>query len=146
MKTLAFLRCAASAFAAAALVSLSTAHAAGAPENLARPVIVGQDGADAAACGVTGEVRGLREEGGLRLSVLAGPDAAAPEIDRLNNGAAVLLCDSSRDGRWSGIVYPATGQTLADCGVATPVSRKSPYRGPCRSGWVATTFVVATTG
>ena len=94
----------------------------------------------------TVRARRWRGDGDVRLSVLAGPNSAAVEIDRLRNGTPVILCDSSRDGKWSGIVYPAAGQTIADCGTSTPVAKPSPYRGPCRSGWVASTFVVATAG
>ncbi len=141
---------AATALAMAALIalstiSLSTAQAA-APASAAKPVIVGLDGPKVAACASQGEVRGLATEGDMRLSVLAGPAASALEIDQLRNGAPLILCDSSRDGKWSGIVYPAAGQTLADCGLSSPVAKSGPYRGPCRSGWVTSTFVVATAG
>lgn len=130
---------------AAGLLSLAPALAA-APQKFEKPVIVGLDGAEFDACAAIGEVRGLTGDGDVRLSVLAGPNSAAVEIDRLRNGTPVILCDSSRDGKWSGIVYPAAGQTIADCGTSTPVAKPSPYRGPCRSGWVASTFVVATAG
>lgn len=136
---------AATALAMAALVPLSTAHAA-APAAAAKPVIVGLDGPKVAACASQGEVRGLATEGDLRLSVLAGPSATALEIDQLRNGAPLILCDSSRDGKWSGIVYPTNGQTLADCGLSSPVTKSGPYRGACRSGWVTSTFVVVTAG
>lgn len=136
---------AATALAMAALVSLSTAQAA-APASAAKSVVVGLDGPKVAACASQGEVRGLATEGDMRLSVLAGPAASALEIDQLRNGAPLILCDSSRDGKWSGIVYPAAGQALADCGLSSPVAKSSPYRGPCRSGWVTSTFVVVTAG
>lgn len=140
-----FRRACAASLVAVALVSSFSAVAA-APAQFARPVMVGIDGPDQSACSGQGEVRGLGAEGDQRLSVLAGPHAAAVETDRLRNGAAIILCDSSRDGKWSGIVYPAPGQALADCALAGPVARPTPYRGPCRSGWVASTFVVVTAG
>ena len=130
---------------AAGMLSVSPVYAA-APQKFEKPVIVGLDGAEFDACAAIGEVRGLTGDGDVRLSVLAGPHNSAVEIDRLRNGAPVILCDSSRDGKWSGIVYPAAGQALADCGTSSPVAKPSPYRGPCRSGWVASTFVVATAG
>ena len=136
---------AAIAIAMAALFPLVSAQAA-APSQATKPVIVGLDGPKAAACASLGEVRGLAAEGDLRLSVLDGPSATAVEIDQLRNGAPLILCDSSRDGKWSGIVYPTNGQTLNDCGLSSPVSKSGPYRGSCRSGWVASTFVVVTAG
>ena len=136
---------AAIALAMAALVPLASVQAA-APAQAGKPVIVGLDGPKVAACASLGEVRGLAAEGDLRLSVLVSPSATAVEIDQLRNGAPVILCDSSRDGKWSGIVYPTNGQTLNDCGLSGPVAKSGPYRGPCRSGWVASTFVVVTAG
>jgi len=112
----------------------------------ARPVIIGLDGAEFDACGSQGSVRGLKEDGDNFLSVREAPATGAAERDRLHNGDAVMLCDSSKDGKWIGVVYPAAGQTVADCEVSSPAQRRAPYAGPCRSGWVASTFVAVTAG
>ena len=88
------------------------------------------------ACGGLGRVRGLQRGGDNFLSVRAGPGTHHREIDRLRNGRSVWFCDGSGD--WIGIVYGAAGQ---ECNVGSPVARKMPYPGPCRSGWVHKTFV-----
>lgn len=97
------------------------------------PVLVGGE-AEFDACGGTGRVRGLDPKGDAFLSVRAGPSSQARETDRLAEGDEVALCD--RRGRWLGVVYGR-----GSCGVATPIERREPYRGPCRSGWVFESFV-----
>ncbi len=47
------------------------------------------------------------------------------------------------DGDWTGIVFPATGQSMGDCNVDAPLRRQREYQGPCRWGWVRTTEVRA---
>jgi hypothetical protein len=133
----------AAALLAAAALPLASLQAA---PPAAKPVMTGIDGPEFDACGSQGQVRGLREDGDNFLAVRAAPGTAAAETDRLKNGATVILCDSSKDGKWSGVVYPATGQTASDCGTASPVPRQTAYAGPCRSGWVASTFVAVTAG
>jgi hypothetical protein len=133
----------ASAVAAIAAVALFPVPLVAA-SPAARPVIVGLDGAEFDACGSQGSVRGLKDDGVLPVREAPATDAA--ESDRLRNGAPVMLCDSSKDGKWIGVVYPGSGQTMADCAVSSPVLRRGPYSGPCRSGWVASTFVAVTAG
>lgn len=132
----------------AALVALVAAPVAtlNATPPAAKPVTVGIDGPEYDACGSLGEVRGLREDGDNFLSVRAAPAATAAETDRLKNGTTVMLCDSSKDGKWSGVVYPAPGQTVSDCAASSPVRTQIAYSGPCKSGWVASTFVGVTAG
>jgi hypothetical protein len=131
------------ALLAAATLPLASLQAA---PPAAKPVMTGLDGAEFDACGSHGQVRGLREDGDNFLSVRAAPGTAAAETDRLKNGATVILCDSSKDGKWSGVVYPAAGQTAATCATSSPVPSQTAYAGPCRSGWVASTFVAVTAG
>lgn len=99
------------------------------------PVMYGAEpGLD--ACGGLGRVKGLKRGGDNFLSVRAGPGASHREIDRLRNGRSVWFCDGNGD--WIGIVYGTAGQ---ECKVGSPVARKMPYPGPCRSGWVHRAFV-----
>lgn len=133
----------AAALAAAALLRLTSVQAA---PPTAKPVTVGIDGPEYDACGSQGAVRGLREDGDMFLSVRSAPGTASPEVDRLKNGQVVILCDSTKDGKWAGVVYPAAGQSVSACGTSSPVARKTAYSGPCRSGWVASTYVAVTAG
>ena len=93
------------------------------------PVMVGGL-ADFDACGGLGEVRGLNSRGDGFLAVRAGPDSQYPMIDRLYNGKQVFFCNNH--GEWIGIVY---GEPAQDCGVSSPIPRRKPYKGPCKSGW-----------
>lgn len=132
----------------AALVALVVAPVAtlNAAPPAAKPVTVGIDGPEYDACGSQGAVRGLREDGDMFLSVRSAPGTTSPEVDRLKNGQVVILCDSTKDGKWAGVVYPAAGQSVSTCGTSSPVARKTAYSGPCRSGWVASTYVAVTAG
>lgn len=129
--------------AALALVPFGSAIAAPPPP---KAVTIGLDGPDYDACGAQGVVRGLRADGDNFLSVRSAPSTEAAEQDRLRNGDTVILCDSTKDGKWAGVVYPAAGQDISICGTASPVARRTSYTGPCRSGWVASTFVAVTAG
>lgn len=97
------------------------------------PVMVGGE-ADFDACGSNGRIRGLDPNGDNFLSVRAGPNSHAREIDRLNEGDEVYVCDGR--GRWLGVVYGR-----GNCGVTTSIAQRQPYRGGCRSGWVFEDFV-----
>lgn len=74
------------------------------------------------------------------LSVRTAPKSGAKELDRLNPGARVEMCES-RSGWW-GIVYGG------DSGTCVPEIVKKAYRytGPCRSGWVSSKFVDSIAG
>jgi len=129
---------------AAAVLPLASASAA---SPAAKPVMIGMDGPEYDACGSQGQVRGLRDEdGALVLSVRAGPSSDAAEIGQLKNAAAIMLCDSTKDGKWTGVVYPAEGQAMSACGVFSPSARRTAYTGPCKSGWVSSTYVTVTAG
>lgn len=106
------------------------------------PVEVGGD-AVFDACGSFGRIVGLDLKGDNFLSVREGPDPEDRERDRLGSGVLVAICDER--GPWLGIVYPAPG-TQTDCGVSSPHSERTPYRGPCRSGWVHGRFVDVVAG
>ncbi len=102
------------------------------------------------ACGTVGRVFRLRADGDNFLSVRAAPAKGARELGRLKAGHLVWICED-RPG-WAGIVYdpnPANqqpGSVPLKCGVSTPIAKRSAYRGPCRSGWVASAFVEAIAG
>lgn len=99
------------------------------PETV--PVIAGQD-AGLDACGAEGTVFGLDPNGNGYLAVRAGPGSHYAELDRLENGQSVFICDHK--GKWLGIVY--THMPATDCGVARAWQKPAPYGGPCNVGWV----------
>ncbi len=105
-------------------------------QNL-EPVEVGGD-AELDACASVGQIARLAPKGDNFLSVRGGPDSKRQELDRLRAGTHVMICD--KRGRWLGIVYTTQG-TTTDCGVSSPRTERSPYTGPCRSGWVFDRFV-----
>ncbi len=125
-----------SGVAALAAACLIGAYAGGAiAQQRPVPVMYGHDpGLD--ACGGLGLVKGLKSRGDNFLSVRAGPNSGQRELDRLRNGRRVWMCDERGD--WIGIVY-GTGEQ--ECKVGSPIARKMPYPGPCRSGWVHKNFV-----
>ncbi len=102
------------------------------------PVMIGGE-AEFDACGGVGEIIGLDPNGDNYLSVRALPSSTGKEIDRLPNGSQMYLCDEQQD--WLGIVYP-----IGDCGVMTPVARRQPYSGVCKSGWVSKRYVILIAG
>ena len=106
------------------------------------PVEVGGD-AELDACTSSGRIVGLDPKGDNFLVVRDGPGSKHRERDRLGSGALVAICDER--GPWLGIVYPAPG-TDVECGVSSPREARSPYRGPCRSGWVHGRFVEVVAG
>lgn len=120
-------------------------------QPLARPVIIGEDGPRLDACGALGRVVQASASG---LAVRAAPFADAREIDRLRNGDRAYICTRSIDQKWLGVVAPPAPATSAaneagnqsggdtvDCGVSSPVERKTAYDGPCVSGWVSSAYI-----
>lgn len=101
-----------------------------------RPVMVGQDGRDADACGSMARPRGAQ------LTVHWSTDAAAPAKAEITGD--VYVCES--DGDWSGIIFPAEGQDSGSCNVASPVRSPREYQGPCRWGWVKNAEIAVTAG
>ena len=93
------------------------------------------------ACGGWGEVRGLNPNGDGFLAVRTGPGTEYPMIDRLHKGDGVHFCDQRGD--WIGIVYGELGRA---CGVGSPVARRQPYRGPCKSGWAHQNWLLLIAG
>ncbi len=112
------------------------------PQAEIRPVRVGGDGPDLDACGGYGEVTGLNPNGDNFLAVRASPFVGAYELDRLEPGQGVSMCDY--EGGWVGIVYDKSGD--ADCGTGSPVASERDYEGPCESGWVSEDFVTLLAG
>jgi Bacterial SH3 domain len=108
-----------------------------AASQLVVPVMVGGE-ADYDACGGQGQVSGLDPQGDNFLTVRAGPAKRNAAIDRLRSGSTVQICDSS--GNWIGIVYGS------GCGTGSPLPKRQPYKGPCKSGWVFKKYVTVTAG
>lgn len=96
------------------------------------------------ACGSTGQVRGLKADGDGFLAVRAGPGADYRMLDKLGNGRLVYLCASR--GGWTAVVYAPTGADASECGVSWAIAEVEVYRGPCKSGWVNTTWIEVVAG
>ena len=118
---------------AAGTLALGMALALIAPPASARDVMVGGE-AGLDACAGSGFVTGLNPAGDNYLSVRAAPARDARELDRLGPRTQVWLCDEA--GSWLGVVYGDE-----DCGVSSPIARRQPYGGPCRSGWVFERYI-----
>jgi hypothetical protein len=113
--------------AAAALISVGAALAN------AEPVFVGGN-ADYDACTTEGVVHKLDPQGDNFLAVRDGPGTQHRMLRKLFTGDRVYICSSS--GAWLGVVYGP-----GDCGVSTPIARRSVYAGPCQAGWVHLSFI-----
>ena len=107
----------------AALKGVSTEGAL-APVS-ARTVRVGLNGKDKAACGAVATIASPTD---VRWSNSAEGPAKAQV------SGEVAPCEI--DGGWTGIVFPAVGQSLDECGVDGAVRDEREYQGPCRWGWV----------
>lgn len=116
-----------------------------------RPVRIGEGGPRFDACQAVGRIAGLRSN---QLDVRIAPFDSAKSKDSLSEGNLVYICTRSIDQQWFGIVYDNGGQLAdnedaaprADCGVSSPVRSKRNYDGPCKSGWVESTFVKLVAG
>jgi len=111
-------------------LTLSAGSIAAAPPR-AVPVVVGGDEI-LDACGSLGRVHGLKADGDGFLAVRNGPGAAYAIADKLVENREVLMCDQR--GEWIAVVYD--DGRLGRCGVTSPIAKRQPYRGPCKSGWV----------
>lgn len=107
-----------------------------------RPVRYGLNGPELDACTPYSEIRGLDRRGDNFVSVRGAPSTRARELDRLGPGRKVWICEEVNG--WAGIVYGPRGST--DCAVESPIPRARSYRGPCRSGWVASRYVTPIAG
>ncbi len=98
-----------------------------------RVVMVGGDGPRAPACATT-----LRPRDSAANAHWS-PNRASP----VKAGITGEVASCEREGGWVGVVFPAHGQDLADCLVATPVRSPREYQGPCRWGWVEASALMA---
>jgi hypothetical protein len=112
--------------------------------QLARVPLVGLDGPQSDGCAAVGRVTGLDPTGDYVLPVLAVPDPAGAQTDKLDPAVLVWLCEAQ--GEWQGIVYAAKGKDFGECLVSSPVAQPEPYSGPCRSGWVDGHYIQLTAG
>lgn len=123
-----------------AIALILPAVSIGAAPPRAVPVEVGGS-AEWDACGSLGEVRGLKAGGDGFLAVRAGPGADYAMLDRLGNGRQVYVCATR--GRWISIVYAAADSNAgeAGCGVSSAIAKARVYPGPCKSGWVHSSWI-----
>ncbi|ASK88671.1 hypothetical protein [Sphingorhabdus sp. SMR4y] len=125
-----------------------------------KPVRIGEGGPRFDACQAVGRVQGLR---GGTLPVRIAPFDAAKQKAEIGEGQQLWICTRSHDQQWFGIVYddgvaesiddteangsaPAASNGSVDCGVSSPVRAKRNYDGPCKSGWVESTYVKLVAG
>lgn len=109
---------------------LPAALAAAAPPRAVPVQVGGEEFLD--ACGSLGRVHGLKADGDGFLAVREGPGAQYAMTDKLSENRAVFMCGER--GEWVAVVYG--DKRLGGCGVTSPIARRQPYRGPCKSGWV----------
>jgi hypothetical protein len=106
---------------------------------------------DLDACLSTGRPR-IKPAAGHFLAVRAMPSATGKIVAKLGPYHQFWLCDSTRSGEWTGIVFDPVfdpdrdGDGPADCGVGSPVAKEQGYAGACASGWVATRYVELLSG
>ncbi len=106
-----------------------------------RPVRIGEGGPSFGACAARGQVVNISPTGETYLPLRAAPFVEADEVARLGEGAVLFTCARSLDQRWQGVIVPPADTPDADCGVVAPIAAARNYDGPCRSGWVASSFV-----
>ena len=111
-----------------------------------QPVRVGEGGPAYPACASTGIVVNLSPAGEKYLPLRAAPFAEADETAQLGEGASLFLCSRSLDQRWQGVVVPPADAPATDCGVTATLASARAYTGPCRSGWVLSSFVRPSAG
>jgi hypothetical protein len=73
-------------------------------------------------------------------SIRTAPKPEAKELDRLNSETLVQMCDSR--GTWTGVAY---GTNINSC-VPDAVPKAFNYKGPCKSGWIATRLTTEVAG
>ncbi|MEQ1726252.1 MAG: hypothetical protein ABL882_10040 [Sphingopyxis sp.] len=102
----------------------------------ARAVMVGTGGAETDACSA------LARPKGESVAVRWSNDPASP----LKAQASGDIWSCEVDGAWTGVIFPASGQSTSDCNVASPVRTARDYQGPCRWGWTLSADLVVTAG
>ncbi len=105
------------------------------------PVVIGRGGSDFDACNTTGVVVGLNPRGDNFLSVRRGPSVTDVEVDRLQAGRTVYVCEQSADGAWLSLVYPRPFQEAGACGVSSGAGTPRAYEGPCAAGWASRQYL-----
>ena len=94
---------------------------------------------DEDACASVGEIRGINKQGDGFVAIRSGAGSKYALKDKIRkNGTKVIMCDSQ--GKWIGVVYGR------DCGTSSPIAKKQPYKGSCKSGWVYEKYVILIAG
>lgn len=105
------------------------------------PVIYGKE-AELDACPSGGEIKALTQNSTEDIILRAGPGEKFAVVTKLKIGQTFAMCDSKPG--WIGIVvFPTLGNL---CGVNTTLKKPKPYKGKCKSGWVAEQNVNQTSG
>ena len=136
-------------FASALLFSVSTAFAGDMPPVSVTIDPVMSDGQAIAPGGAVAKVEGLKKGGDGYVSVRVAPSTRAREVDRLTEGTFLIRTFAERTDagtRFVGVIYDPDGKSdrpmMETCGIPeAPPYSLGPYKGPCKSGWVALRFV-----
>jgi hypothetical protein len=112
---------------------------------VARPVMIGEDGASFSACETIGTIIAAGDDE-LPAELRAAPFADSKSAGRLAPGSRVYVCSRTLDQKWLGVVLdgsdvPAAITPATGCGLKRRVEQKQPYSGPCPSGWVSSAYV-----
>jgi hypothetical protein len=103
------------------------------------PVRIGDLGPNFDACPEAGTTRHLGA--GETLPVRSSPFDNGVQTGAIPAGAQFFVCTRSIDQKWYGLVFSPNGRLAESCGVSEPSPVRKAYSGPCRSGWVASTYV-----
>lgn len=96
------------------------------------------------ACSSFAQVDHLSKGPNGFLAVKDAPNINSGRTDKIFNGQKLWICEESKDGKWVGVVY--SSDEKQNCGVSSPVEKKKPYDGPCKSGWVSKKYVTLLAG
>jgi hypothetical protein len=96
----------------------------------ARAVMIGTEGPTLPACPSVSRVVAAGTD------LYWGPAETRIAKARLAGGSRVALCEATADDQWFGVVFPAPGVDMDNCGVGRPVQAAREYQGPCRWGWI----------
>jgi hypothetical protein len=99
-----------------------------------RPTVPVTIGGEEPSEGCAGTSRVSLPSGG-RLNLRSGPGPGYRIVAHLSAGQSVSVCQRDASG-WVGVVVNLRGAGRRDCRLSDAGPRRTPYRGPCASGWV----------
>ena len=100
------------------------------------PVMYGKE-KELNGCPSGGEIKAVSKSSTQAVSLRAGPGKSFAAVAKVKVGKTFAMCDS-RPG-WVGVVVFPNEQDRCDVDVS--LDKPLPYKGKCKSGWVAEQFV-----